>query len=170
MHKFLAISILLLMVLVATVILSLAANGDLTVDAGTDQAVEPGTTVSLKGSASGNTTALTWTWDIYYYESIQVYRLHGRCVSFTANDTGQYVCLLTVLDDEGNRVRDRMTVYVGQFGGASITPAEDDDDKSLVQQINIMCFSGTMLYITIGICVVLIILLLFVFLKGNRRR
>jgi len=94
-------------------------------DAGEDQEVEPGSTVSLDGSGStDNIGIVSWVWT---FEDDGPVRLEGAEVEYTFPRVGLYTITLTVADEAGNEGTDQVLVMVGD-GSPPVADAGDDQE------------------------------------------
>ena len=112
-----------------TIVITVADQNNPTADAGADQDVSGGQTVTLDGSGSsdGEGTIATWQWS---HESGPAASLNGgntASPSFTAPDTaGAIVLELTVTDEAGNEASDTVTITVD-----ALPVAEAGDDQTV---------------------------------------
>lgn len=88
---------------------------DPTADAGSDQTVTAGSSMSFDGSASSdNRKVETYEWDV---DGDNTYDLTGEKPSHTYTSTGSKTVTLRVTDGNGNTATDTMTVTVESSGG-----------------------------------------------------
>ncbi len=107
-------------------------------NAGPDQAVNQGDTVTFDGSGSTDNAALdnyTWT---FTYDSILVYRF-GPNPSSPFQIAGQYIVTLNVTDTSGNWAVDTMTVTVND----TTKPVADAGPDQTVFQGDTVYFDGS---------------------------
>jgi PKD repeat protein/ABC-type oligopeptide transport system substrate-binding subunit len=91
---------------------STAVNEAPVADAGADQVVEVGSTVTFDGSDSSDDAAIdTYTWTFTYDSAPET--LTGESPTFVFDIAGEYEVTLTVEDGEGLTDSDTMTVTVG---------------------------------------------------------
>ncbi len=108
------------------------------IDAGLDQTVDEGETVSFSGSATsdaGYCDTLSYSWDFGDYSSAVTGTLtptHVYC------DNGTYTVTLTVTDDEGTIVDDTLTVTVN-----NVPPVAEAGPDQNVDEGDTVSFSGS---------------------------
>ena len=94
-------------------------------DAGSDQEMEPGSTVSLDGSGStDNIGVVSWVWT---FDDIIPVRLEGAEVRYTFLRVGLYTITLTVADEAGNEGTDEVVVMVGDATPPVADAGEDQE-------------------------------------------
>ena len=103
----------------STATVSLIIPGPPTANAGTEQSVPAGTTVTLDGSgsvSSGSNTTYTWT----FTDGGKLQTLNGEIANYTFNNPGNYTVTLTVTDSLGTS---NSTVVINVMGAsATATP------------------------------------------------
>ena len=112
-----------------TIVITVADQNNPTADAGADQTVSGGETVTLDGSGSsdGEGAIATWQWS---HESGPAASLNGgdtASPTFAApNTAGDIVLELTVTDEAGNEATDTVTITVD-----ALPVADAGDDQSV---------------------------------------
>ena len=123
-----------------TIVITVEDMNNPTADAGADQSVSSGQTVTLDGSGSsdGEGTIATWQW---IHESGPAASLNGGSTAsptFTApNTAGDIVFELTVTDEAGNEATDTVTITVD-----ALPVAEAGDDQSVAPD-TVVTLDGT---------------------------
>ncbi len=110
-----------------------------TADAGEDQVVHCGTTVTFSGSGvdgDGYDTSLDFTWTFIYDGALET--LSGQSPSFLFEIIGGYVVTLRVEDDSGNYAEDEMTVNVLDL----VDPVADAGADQTVDAGDTVTFDG----------------------------
>jgi PKD repeat protein/ABC-type oligopeptide transport system substrate-binding subunit len=115
---------------------STAVNEAPVADAGDDQVVVTGTTVTFDGTDSSDDTAIdTYTWTFTYDGAPET--LTGESPTFDFDIAGEYTVTLTVEDGEGLTDADTMTVAVGE------APVADAGDDQTVTAGDTVTFDGS---------------------------
>lgn len=99
-------------------------------DAGDDQTVTEGATVTFDGTGSTDSdgTIASYWWTFTYDGTAQ--NLSGSAPTFDFEVAGTYTVTLTVTDDDGSTSTDTVTITVS---AAEPPPADDGDDKSFLE-------------------------------------
>jgi ABC-type transport system substrate-binding protein/PKD repeat protein len=120
----------------------------LAADAGSDQTVTVGDTVTFDGGDStGDIVSYTWTFE---YDG-ETETLTGESPTFAFDIAGEYTVTLTVEDADGDTDTDTVTITVEE---------EEDDEKSFIEQYGL----------PIGLVVALLIVALLLFFVMKKRK
>jgi PKD repeat protein len=130
------------------------------VNAGDDQTVPVGTTITLNGSLStDNGLIKSYSWTFIYDDEEQ--NLEGEVVSFTFDEKGVYEILLTVRDEFDNIGEGSVTITVEEVGDPGEVESVKGDDK---EELSVV------LFVILGVLILLIIVIVLFFRmkkKGN---
>jgi len=111
-----------------------------TANAGDDQTVSEGTSVTLLGSASdvGSGDTITYAWHLVSSTNGQSLPTGSEAnYPFTPNDNGTYVLRLTVTDDDGGSSSDEVTVTV-----TNVAPAANAGADQTVNEGSVVTLTG----------------------------
>ena len=109
------------------------ANSAPTADAGADQSVVAGSTVTLDGSSSGdaNGDALSYAWrfvSVPKSSDAELVDANTVSPSFVADEAGDYVAELVVNDGSADSTADRVTVSAAQANARPVADAGSDQN------------------------------------------
>jgi PKD repeat protein len=108
-----------------------------TANAGADQTVDMGDTVTFNGSAStDNVDAVNYTWT---FDDGGEVTLYGMYPTYTFEDAGTFVVTLNVTDDMGNYDTDTMTVTVNDL----VDPVADAGEDAEITAGDTYVFDGS---------------------------
>jgi PKD repeat protein len=110
-------------------------------DAGTDQTVTEGATVTFAGSGTDNVAIVSYTW-AFDYDGSEVTRT-GTAPTFDFVIPGVYVVTLTVADEAGNEGTDTVTITVEAAPVANEAPVADAGDDQPVTVGDEVTFDGS---------------------------
>jgi ABC-type transport system substrate-binding protein/PKD repeat protein len=124
-----------------TMLVVVADLEDPVADAGTDQTVTEGATVTFAGSGTDNVAIVSYTW-AFDYDGSEVTRT-GTAPTFDFVIPGVYVVTLTVADEAGNEGTDTVTITVEAAPVANEAPVADAGDDQPVTVGDEVTFDGS---------------------------
>jgi PKD repeat protein/ABC-type transport system substrate-binding protein len=125
-----------------TITVEALPNASPVADAGTDQLVTVGASVTLDGSGSADAdgTIVNWTWSFTYAGDAR--ELFGETVSFDFDIVGTYTVTLTVTDDDDATDTDTMVVTVEDAAPTSDPPVANAGTDQTVTVGEEVSFNG----------------------------
>ncbi len=123
-------------------------------DAGDDQTVDEGDTVTFDGSGSTDSDGTIESyWWVFTYDG-ETQNLSGAAPTFEFEIPGTYTVTLTVTDSDGDTGTDTVTITVEE-AEEEPPPADDEDDKSFLESY------GLPLAIIVIVIVLIVVAMLF---------